>query len=500
MYNLFVSGNASDWNGDPWTVERRRCVQEYTDDDLKERFGALQPQQIDELRRLPCVFAYEGWKTDPKFGFIQEVILLQDQGMVKVKYDLRECDRFVTAEELHEMRFDIGIQQNELGRTHWAVKDVDLARVLREKNGISLPGPDLPEGEFNVVEPVEPIPEGLRVALREAMGGWGPYSVREIETLFETHEFHDHIQLEDVGGVRRTCAEEFQRCIDWSDAEQRRRYLMLVEEVLSEHDPDDARAKNIRRALKIANIDLPSDEPTDKVETSDDLWRPAGAPRVFLSHLAKRKAEVHALSRLLEHFGFSCFVAHEAIEPSREWRREIERALNSCDLLVAYVTLGFSGSEWADQEVGWALGRGLAVIPVKVDGQTPYGFIGSYQAVTKTKEMKPVDLSRRVFRAICDAVFNVQRPEARKVAEKVVPLVIEAVGRASQRETAVLFCDLCRKIPVPLWTSELRDDLMKALDGNYLLLGRVQSPDESGSIADFLRKHVGQISGTVRSS
>lgn len=283
MYNLFVSGNTSDWSGDPWTVERRRCVQEYTDDDLKERFGDLQPQQINALRRLPCVFAYEGWKGEPKFGFIQEVILLQDQGKVKVRYDLRKCDRFVTAEEFYEMRFDIGIQQNELGRTHWAVKDVDLARVLREKNGVSLPAcPDLPEGEFNVVEPVEPIPEGLRVALREAMGGWGPYSVREIETLFETHEFHDHIQLEDVGGVRRTCAEEFQRCIDWSDAEQRRRYLMLVEEVLSEHDlcrkiPEplwtSALRDDLMKALDRNHSLLGRVQPPDESDSIADLLR-----------------------------------------------------------------------------------------------------------------------------------------------------------------------------------------------------------------------------------
>ena len=485
MYNLFVSGNTSDWNGDPWTVERDRCVQEYTDDDLKERFGDLQQQQIDALRRLPCVFAYEGLEKDPKFGFIQDVIVFQDQEKVKVKYDLRVCNRFVTAEKLHEIRLDLGIMENELHRTHWAVKDVDLARVLREKNEIdSLPaGPDLPEfGD------VEPIPEGLRVALRDAMGGSGPYLTREIANLFQVHGFHDHRQLEDVGGVRRTCAEEFQQCIDWSDADQRRRYLMLVAEVLNEYEPSDAKAKNVRRALKILNINLTS-ERTKKIESGDDLWNPAGAPRVFISHLAERKAEVYKLSRSLGHFGFASFVAHEAIEPSREWRREIERALNSCDLLIAYVTPRFSESRWADQEVGWALGRGLVAIPVKVDGETPYGFIGSYQAITKTSEMKQVDLSRRVFKAICEAVFNEQRPGAREVAERIVPLVIKAVGRASKRETAVLFCNLCRKIPEPLWTSAIKNNLMAALDRNPLL-GRIHPPDESDSIADFLRKHV----------
>jgi hypothetical protein len=36
----------------------------------------------------------------------------------------------------------------------------------------------------------------------------------------------------DVGGVRRTAAEGYQRCIEWDDPDQRRRYLLLVEEIL----------------------------------------------------------------------------------------------------------------------------------------------------------------------------------------------------------------------------------------------------------------------------
>lgn len=379
MYNLFVSGNTSDWNGDPWTVERGRCVREYTDEDLRGRFGHLHPLQVAELCRLPCVFAYERQQKDPKFGFVREVALLPDQGAVKVKYDLVECDRFITAKELEELKLDLGIRDRfEMWRTHWAVKDVDLSQVLLRTKGVMLP--------------------------RER--------------------------------------------VDLSELE----------------------------------------EPTGRVETGDDLWHPTSAPRVFLSHLADRKVEVHDLSRSLEHFGLACFVAHEDIEPSREWRREIERALNSCDLLVAYVTPGFSKSQWADQEVGWALGRRLAAIPVSVDGEMPYGFIGAYQAVTRTSQMKQVDLSRQVFRAICDAVFNLQRPGSRAVAEKVALLVVDAVGRASSEETARLFYELFLKIPAQLWTNSLRDSLTKALYGNHLLLSRVRPAGESNFIANLLSK------------
>ena len=31
MYNLLVSGNKEQWNGDPFLLEIARCVREYTD-------------------------------------------------------------------------------------------------------------------------------------------------------------------------------------------------------------------------------------------------------------------------------------------------------------------------------------------------------------------------------------------------------------------------------------------------------------------------------------
>lgn len=59
MYNLFVSGNDEAWRGEPWQIEKLRCVREYTDDALTERFGNLDSRAVAALKRLPCIFAYE---------------------------------------------------------------------------------------------------------------------------------------------------------------------------------------------------------------------------------------------------------------------------------------------------------------------------------------------------------------------------------------------------------------------------------------------------------
>src|SRR5438309_7414252 len=250
------------------------------------------------------------------------------------------------------------------------------------------------------------IPDGLRVAMYNAMGGWGPYTVREIDELFRLYGFTQTTPIDDVGGVRRTTAEEYQQRIDWSDPEQRQRYLMLVDDVMENYPDIDGKpsdtAKKVRRAIKLATTRFPLPQSSD--DDSFDGW-PSGDVRVFISHLAARKAEVHELARVLRAIGFSCFVAHDAIQPSRAWLREIERALRSCEVMVAYVSPGFADSDWTDQEVGWALGRDLVVIPVSVEGEVPRGFLGTYQAVRQHDGQTDVSLAREVSRAVVDAVF-----------------------------------------------------------------------------------------------
>ena len=104
--------------------------------------------------------------------------------------------------------------------------------------------------------------------------------------------------------------------------------------------------------------------------------------RLFISHLSRDKAKAIRLKEGLSAHAISGFVAHEDIEPSRVWQDEIERALFTMDALVAVCTTGFSASVWANQEIGFALGRGVKVISVKM-GEDPVGFISKRQAVSR---------------------------------------------------------------------------------------------------------------------
>jgi hypothetical protein len=127
------------------------------------------------------------------------------------------------------------------------------------------------------------------------------------------------------------------------------------------------------------------------------LW-PDKRFRLFLSHVSKHKHAVSKLKEELDLFGISAFVAHEAIKPSLEWLKEIELALRSMHALLALVTPDFHASVWTDQEIGWAFGRGVLVVPVRL-GVDPYGFAGKVQGISGELE-NPKTLAKSVFEAL----------------------------------------------------------------------------------------------------
>ena len=112
------------------------------------------------------------------------------------------------------------------------------------------------------------------------------------------------------------------------------------------------------------------------------IWGADGF-RLFLSHKSEVKKETAALKEKLQTFGVSCFVAHEDIHPTQEWQDEIENALASMDGFAALLTEHFHDSHWTDQEVGYALARGVPMIAVRLE-RDPYGFIGKFQGLSAT--------------------------------------------------------------------------------------------------------------------
>lgn len=127
------------------------------------------------------------------------------------------------------------------------------------------------------------------------------------------------------------------------------------------------------------------------------FWEPRHF-RLFLCHLSSIKKSVASLQCALRRYGITAFVAHVDIEPTKEWQDEIEAGLCSMDALAAIVMPGFHESDWTDQEVGAAVGRGVLIIPL-LRGLDPYGFIGKYQGLN-ISGMKPSEVAEGIFRIL----------------------------------------------------------------------------------------------------
>jgi hypothetical protein len=111
-------------------------------------------------------------------------------------------------------------------------------------------------------------------------------------------------------------------------------------------------------------------------------WRGIQRFRLFVSHVATEKEKAIRLKRCLAVYGIDAFVAHEDIEPTLEWQSEIEKALLAMDAFLAIHTVGFAKSIWTQQEIGYAVGRGVKVISLQM-GEDPTGFISKQQALAR---------------------------------------------------------------------------------------------------------------------
>src|SRR6266542_3593335 len=131
MYNLLITSSANAWEGTSgryeFSVDR---FLEYTDPDLRTELRQLDAKTIDLLCSLPALFAYEDDVGNPaRVGRITGIERGDSQIVLAFRID--PDARSITSEELSELQGEMGITDSfELHRTHWAVKNVDLPRLI----------------------------------------------------------------------------------------------------------------------------------------------------------------------------------------------------------------------------------------------------------------------------------------------------------------------------------------------------------------------------------
>ena len=163
MYSLLVSANEEAWRGQPYVLSRSR-VFEYTEDAIAARFKDFTEEQLQHLCALPAIFAFEnGIDQNARLGRVREVRLLQ--GDLRIAYELFADAPPIPFNLLNQEANELDIGEWEMNRTHWAVKDVDVAPFL-DRHGIV--GLNARENEV-ANEPFERLPVAEPIPIQPAV-------------------------------------------------------------------------------------------------------------------------------------------------------------------------------------------------------------------------------------------------------------------------------------------------------------------------------------------
>jgi hypothetical protein len=190
-----------------------------------------------------------------------------------------------------------------------------------------------------------------------------------------------------------------------------------------------------------------------------------GHLRVFISHLTGHKQQAADIRIAMGKYGMSGFVAHEDINPTSEWQIEIETALTTCDLLVALIHPEFVASKWCDQEIGYALGRGIPVFAVRL-GADPHGFVSRFQAFSGYGKT-PIQLAKELFEAAIDH---------KKLQDKMADVVIDLFVNSGTFASAKKRIGYVERLKV--WDPSYTPRIEKALKHNDQIYGAWGVPEQ----------------------
>jgi len=235
---------------------------------------------------------------------------------------------------------------------------------------------------------------------------------------------------------------------------------------------EDVPDENIEALLAFLGAPKAAEAPMSVAEVRKPPWD-GSFFRLFASHRADDKALVSEVKKKLAWFAIDLFVAHEDIEPSKEWLEEIDIALDTCDALAAFLTPTFHGSEWCDQEVGFAMRRRVLIVPVCL-GVTPYGFMNRYQGL-KADKLSPEETADSIFEIlISNDLTAVRMSEA----------LVDQTANARSFDEANAGSKLLRR--VTRWTPELLRKLEESLESNSQVRGAFTAP---GRIRTIIASH-----------
>ena len=131
MFNLLVKGSGWSENRDSMSLSR---ILEYTESHLVAKFCPGGVPDMTALRALPTLFLEESHRDGQQLARVGTIISARTSGRdVVLEYAYDSDVVPILNEDLESFASELDIDDFEFHRTHWAVKEVDLFRVLFRK-------------------------------------------------------------------------------------------------------------------------------------------------------------------------------------------------------------------------------------------------------------------------------------------------------------------------------------------------------------------------------
>jgi len=142
MYNLIIGFVGPSDTENEITVSASRFL-EYTDSETQMRFRNLSSENVGEIKEFPALLMQEHYEDGAFVAHIKNIT--RSARDYKITFERDESVPVLTPKEIEELTIELGIEEFEFYRTHWAVKRADLRKLLSKR--VSSPAPE-PEVEF----------------------------------------------------------------------------------------------------------------------------------------------------------------------------------------------------------------------------------------------------------------------------------------------------------------------------------------------------------------
>jgi hypothetical protein len=130
MYNLLVTAMDGAWDNGHYEYDKSRFL-EYTNENIASALKELSESHVENLKSYPCVFAYEGEDSDVRIGYLTSI---KERGRnLLIEFKIQQDIDPIPFEKILPIATLLDIRGWEMNRTHWAVKDEDLFKRLRDQ-------------------------------------------------------------------------------------------------------------------------------------------------------------------------------------------------------------------------------------------------------------------------------------------------------------------------------------------------------------------------------